>query len=219
MALERKTLLETKNRTLKCLKRHYSTVQLMKNVAALTEDGAFSLFFPRRGGFDSSRVPTTTGNLPSPRPKKMQMPGGQPGWGEGGGGRWAQLELTDALSSLMHSITVLCKTLSFCPLVILCFSEGFSPTEWVSSYSLEIEVRSSNNDNACLISSFFSLLIEHFYFFAIFSTIPPTNFQKKEMFSLSCVQILFPRFLVRILIGRSPFCQTSTLMLSSSISS
>ena len=77
----------------------------------------------------------------------------------GGGGGWAQLELTDALSSLMYSITVLCNTLSFCPLVILCFSDGFSPTEWVSTYSLEIEVRSSNNDNACLISSF--LLIAH----------------------------------------------------------
>ena len=37
----------------------------MKNVALLTEEGAFALFFrPRRGGFDSSRVPTP-GNLPS----------------------------------------------------------------------------------------------------------------------------------------------------------
>ena len=39
--LQRKTLIETKNRTLKCLKRHYSTVRSMKNVALLTEDGAF----------------------------------------------------------------------------------------------------------------------------------------------------------------------------------
>ena len=36
--LQRKTLLETKSRTLKCLKRHYSIVQSMKNVAVLTED-------------------------------------------------------------------------------------------------------------------------------------------------------------------------------------
>ena len=43
--LQRKTLLETKNRTLKCLKRQYSTVQSMKNVAVLTEDGTFALFF------------------------------------------------------------------------------------------------------------------------------------------------------------------------------
>ena len=38
----------------------------MKNVAVLTEDGAFALFSrPHPGGFDSSRVPT-------------------PGWGGGG---------------------------------------------------------------------------------------------------------------------------------------
>ena len=37
----------------------------MKNVAVLTEDGAFALFLrPHPGGFDSSRVPTP-GNLPS----------------------------------------------------------------------------------------------------------------------------------------------------------
>ena len=37
----------------------------MKNVAALTEDWAFALFFRLHpGGFDSSRVPTP-GNLPS----------------------------------------------------------------------------------------------------------------------------------------------------------
>ena len=43
--LQRKTLIETKSRTLKCLKRHYSTVRSMKNVAALTEDGEFALVF------------------------------------------------------------------------------------------------------------------------------------------------------------------------------
>ena len=65
----------------------------MKNVVVLTEDGAFALFFrPHPGGFDSSRVPTP-GNLPS-KAKKMLTPGGEP---EGGGGAWAQLELTDAL--------------------------------------------------------------------------------------------------------------------------
>ena len=32
-------------RTLKCLKWHYSTLRSMKNVAVLTEDGAFALFF------------------------------------------------------------------------------------------------------------------------------------------------------------------------------
>ena len=88
--LQRKTLIETKNRTLKCLKWHYPTVRSMTNVAVLTEDGVFALFFrPHPGGFDSSRVPTP-GNLPS-KAKKVLMPGGQPG--EGG---WAQVELTDA---------------------------------------------------------------------------------------------------------------------------
>ena len=46
--LQRKTLLETKNGTLKCLKRR---VQSMKNVAALTEDGGFAFFCrPHPGG-------------------------------------------------------------------------------------------------------------------------------------------------------------------------
>ena len=57
----------------------------MKNVAVLTEDGAFALFFrPHPGGFDSSRVPTP-GNFPS-KAKKMVMPGVQPGGGLGAGG-------------------------------------------------------------------------------------------------------------------------------------
>ena len=65
----------------------------IKNVALLTEDGAFALvFLPHPGGFASSRVPTP-GNLPS-MAKKMLIPGGQPGGGAGG---WAQVELTDAL--------------------------------------------------------------------------------------------------------------------------
>ena len=88
--LQKKTLIGTKSRTLKCLKWHYSTVRSMKNVAALTEDGAFAPFFRLySGGFDSSIVPTT-GNLPS-KAKKLLMPGGQPG------GCWAQVELTGAL--------------------------------------------------------------------------------------------------------------------------
>ena len=56
--LQRKTLTETKNRTLKCLKRHYSTVRSMKNVAVLTEDGAFALFFrPHRGDLTAQESP------------------------------------------------------------------------------------------------------------------------------------------------------------------
>ena len=85
--LQRKTLIETKNRALeclKCLKWHYLTVRSMKNVAVLTEDGEFALFFrPHPRGFDSSRVPNP-GDLPS-KAKKMLMPGGQPGAGLGAG--------------------------------------------------------------------------------------------------------------------------------------
>ena len=45
----------------------------MKNVAVLTEDGAFALFFrPHPGAFDSSRVPT---------PGNLLLPGGQLGGG------------------------------------------------------------------------------------------------------------------------------------------
>ena len=69
--LQRKTLVETKNHTLKCLKRLYSTVRSMKNVAMLPEDGAFTLFFRPHWGFDSSRVPTP-GNLPSKAKKKKK---------------------------------------------------------------------------------------------------------------------------------------------------
>ena len=43
--LQRKTFIETKNSTLKGLKRRYSTVRSMK-------------FRPHPGGFDRSRVPT-----------------------------------------------------------------------------------------------------------------------------------------------------------------
>ena len=76
--------MKQKNRTLKCLKWCYSTVRSMKNVAVLTEDGAFALFFrPHPGGFDSSRVPTP-GNLPSKAKKNANAPGSAR---DGGGGR------------------------------------------------------------------------------------------------------------------------------------
>ena len=56
----------------------------LKNVAELTEDGAFALFFrPHPGGFDSSRVPTP--GICHPR-QKMLMPEVSPGGGGRGGG-------------------------------------------------------------------------------------------------------------------------------------
>ena len=79
--LQRKTLIKTKNRSLKCLK-HYSTVRSMKKFAVLTEDGAFALLFrPHPGELDSSRVPTL-GNLPSKAKKNANARGSARG-GEG----------------------------------------------------------------------------------------------------------------------------------------
>ena len=66
-AITKKTLLETKNGTLKCLKQHYSTVRSMKKVAVLTENGAFALFFRYHlGGFD---------HLKSPQPQEFAIQG------------------------------------------------------------------------------------------------------------------------------------------------
>ena len=66
------------------LKTALFDLQSMKNVAVLTEDGAFALFFRSHSwGFDSSRVPTP-GNLPS-KAKRMLVLGGQPGAGLGAG--------------------------------------------------------------------------------------------------------------------------------------
>ena len=80
--LQRKTLIQTKNRTLKCLKWNYSTGRSMKNVTVLTEDGTFALFFcPHPGEFDISKVPIP-GNLPS-KAKKMPMHRGQSRGGRG----------------------------------------------------------------------------------------------------------------------------------------
>ena len=79
--LQRKMLIETKNRTLKCIKRHHSTVRSTKNVAVLTEDGAFALLFrPHPGEFAVQG-----------KKKNANARGSA-----GGGGGWAQLELTDA---------------------------------------------------------------------------------------------------------------------------
>ena len=66
------------------LKQHYSTVRSTKNVAVLTEDGPFALFFfPHPGGFESSRVPIP-GNLTSKAKKNTNARGSAPG-GERGG--------------------------------------------------------------------------------------------------------------------------------------
>ena len=60
--LQRKTLLETKNRTLKCLKRHYSTVQSVKNVAALTKTGNLPSFLVPTPGDLAAQEPARLSN-------------------------------------------------------------------------------------------------------------------------------------------------------------
>ena len=79
--LQRKTLIETKNRTLKW---HYWTVRSIKNVALLTEDGAFALCFlphPGRFAIQGKKNANSRGSARS----------------GGGAGGCAQVELTDAL--------------------------------------------------------------------------------------------------------------------------
>ena len=66
----------------------------MNNVAALTEEGAFALFFgPHPGGFDSSRVPAREFAIQGKKTNANARGSAR----RGGGGGWAQLELTDAL--------------------------------------------------------------------------------------------------------------------------
>ena len=82
--LQRKTLLEAKRRTLKCLKRHYSIRAI--NEKCCSVDGERALFLsPHPGVFDSSRVPTP-GKLQFKAKKKNAYAQGQPE-----GGCWAQL--------------------------------------------------------------------------------------------------------------------------------
>ena len=85
----------------------------MKNVAVLTEDGAFALFFRSHpGGFDSSRV-LTPGNLPSKVKIKIATARGQPqGGGEGSKTLHKQqsdilyiLQITDPFIGLIKTTT------------------------------------------------------------------------------------------------------------------
>ena len=66
----------------------------MKNVAVLTVDGAFALFYRSHPGwFDSSRVPTPK-EFAIQGKKNANAWGVSLGWGGGVG--WSKLELTDA---------------------------------------------------------------------------------------------------------------------------
>ena len=91
--LQRKTLIETKNRTLKCLNWHYSTVRSIKNVAVLTEDGYLPSFFvPTPGKLTAQESPHP--EICHPRQKSANARGSahEGGWGV----CWVQVELTDA---------------------------------------------------------------------------------------------------------------------------
>ena len=82
--LQKKTLIKPKNRTLKCLKRHYLTVRSIKNVAVLTEDGAFALFFvPTPGDLTAQESPPP--GICHPRQKKNAKARGSARGGGGGG--------------------------------------------------------------------------------------------------------------------------------------
>ena len=88
--LHRKTLLETKNRRLKCLKWHYSTVRSMKNVAVLTKDGAVALFFrPHPGDLTAQESPPP--GICYQGKKNANARVSARWWG------WTQVELTDVL--------------------------------------------------------------------------------------------------------------------------
>ena len=88
--LHRKTLFETKNRRLKCLKWHYSTVRSMTNVAVLTKDGAVALFFrPHPGDLTAQESPPP--GICYQGKKNANARVSARWWG------WTQVELTDVL--------------------------------------------------------------------------------------------------------------------------
>ena len=88
--LQRKTLIETKSRTLKCLKWHYSTVRSMTNVAVLTKDGAVALFFrPHPGDLTAQESPPPGICYQGKKNANARVSGRW--WG------WTQVELTDVL--------------------------------------------------------------------------------------------------------------------------
>ena len=80
------SLIETKNRTLKYLKRDHSTVRSIKNVEVLTEDEAFALFFrPHPGNLTAQESPPP--GICHPRQKNANTRAREGGGGGGGAGR------------------------------------------------------------------------------------------------------------------------------------
>ena len=100
--LQRKTLIETKSHTLKCLKWHYSTERSMKNVAALTEDGAVPSFFvPTPGNLTAQESPPP--GICHPRQKNANARrSARGGGGLGAGGiDWC---ITSSLTNRIHAL-------------------------------------------------------------------------------------------------------------------
>ena len=87
--LQSRTLIETKNSTLKCLNLPYSTVRSMKNVAVLTENVEFALFF-----FPTPGDLTAEESLPPGICHSRQKNGNARAGGQPKGGGWAPVELT-----------------------------------------------------------------------------------------------------------------------------
>ena len=82
--LQRKTLLETKHRTLKCLKRHYSIRAINEKCCSVDgERGTCPLLVPTPGDL-TAQESQPPGIAAIGKKKKMLMLGGQPG-GRGAG--------------------------------------------------------------------------------------------------------------------------------------
>ena len=95
--LQRKTLLKTENRILKCSKRHYSTAQSMNvaNVAVSTEDGA----------------PTPPLGICHPRQKKKSNARGS---ARGGGGKGADgIDRCIIIPPRKYEVVIHCNVLWF----------------------------------------------------------------------------------------------------------
>ena len=129
--LQRKTLIETKNRTLKCLKRHYSTVRSMKNVAVLTEDGAFALFFRPH--------PLGIGQLKSPQPLEFAIQGKKNVIARGGGRRGGLMhKQCVTFEEKTSGEMVISQTVSFSDVVYGFIQEDYTEfTDFPSSEDLD----------------------------------------------------------------------------------
>ena len=100
--LQRKTLLEAKRRTLKCLKRHYSIRAINEKCCSVDgERGTCPPFKSPPRGFWQLKSPNPREFAIQGKKKKMLMPRTSPEGGGGGGGGvgLGAAELTDAFKA------------------------------------------------------------------------------------------------------------------------